>query len=181
VDELLLTMCVLAAAPAAPESLVDFSKLPASALDKYIDHYRLVERYPPYPAKRKKNTDSPSSGDEDSRSGDEDDAERASKRIDSNQPVTTTTRLRRRSPNQSTANFYAGGANNKRNGEDEGEGALEGNGKDYDIPCPSHFFDAQEADNYLATVASRHFAAQPPPKEGEVVVQFLYRCRAGGR
>lgn len=47
-------------------------------------------------------------------------------------------------------------------------------------PCPSHFFDAQEADGYLANVAERHFASQPQPKEGEIVVQFLYRCRTGG-
>lgn len=162
----------------ASESLVDFSKLPPLALDKYIDHYGLAQRYPPYPPKSQKRSRS-GSNDEDS---DEDDEERLSKRIDSNQPITTSTRLRPRSPTASMAHFFPGGSASKRNGhlEEDAEVDAEGNGKDWEIPCPSHFFDVHEADNYLATVASKHFAAQPPPKEGEVVVQFLYRCRTGG-
>lgn len=180
----------IAAAPTF-ESLVDFSKLPPSALDKYIDHYQLVERYPPYPSKRRKRSQTPSSENEGSLAGGEEDAGgRVSKRIDSNQTITTSTRLRPRSPNASTAQYFAGGGSGKRNNnaEDDFEGGPgaagaaggEANGKNWDMACPTHFFDAQEADHYLATVASRHFASQPPPKEGEVVVQFLYRCRAGG-
>lgn len=44
-------------------------------------------------------------------------------------------------------------------------------------PCPTEFFDDDDAKTYLANIAQKHFAAQPPPKEGEVVVGFLYRCR----
>jgi hypothetical protein len=82
------------------------------------------------------------------------------------------------------AHFFPGGIS-KRNGNGNEEETVqaqsgETNGKEEEIACPSHFFDNQEADNYLANVASRHFANQPAPKEGEVVVQFLYRCKAGG-
>lgn len=48
------------------------------------------------------------------------------------------------------------------------------------ISCPSHFYDAEAATRFLGAAAGRHFESLPPPKEGEVVVQFLYRCRAGG-
>lgn len=49
--------------------------------------------------------------------------------------------------------------------------------RDSGEPCPSEFFDEEDAKTYLANIAQKHFAAQPPPKEGEVVVGFLYRCR----
>ncbi|PWN27456.1 hypothetical protein BDZ90DRAFT_232426 [Jaminaea rosea] len=44
-------------------------------------------------------------------------------------------------------------------------------------PCPDDFFDEEDAKSYLAGLAQKHFAAQQAPKEGEVVVGFLYRCR----
>ena len=53
-------------------------------------------------------------------------------------------------------------------------------GNEDEPACPPHFFDADAATNYLSQVATQHFASQPPPKEGEVVVGFLYKCRAKG-
>lgn len=171
------------------DALVDFSKLPSSALDNYITYFDLAKAYPPPPTKRQRRTETPSSEREGSALGaeGETDEERASKRIDSAQTITTSTRLRPRSPTASMAHFFPGstGKRNSTAAEDElmqsgGQGVAEGNGRDDEAPCPSHFFDVQEADSYLASLASRHFVSQPPPKEGEVVVQFLYRCRAGG-
>lgn len=136
--------------------------------------------------KRRRRSDTPSFEREGSAVGEgETDEERASKRIDSANTITTSTRLRPRSPTASMAHFFPGGTTSKRNADDDtqqsGHGlGTEGNGKEENAPCPSHFFDTQEADSYLATLAGRHFTNQPPPKEGEVVVQFLYRCRAGG-
>lgn len=49
-----------------------------------------------------------------------------------------------------------------------------------EIACPPHFFDADAATNFLSQVATQHLASQPAPKEGEVVVGFLYKCRAKG-
>ncbi|UZJ53265.1 hypothetical protein CBS101457_002585 [Exobasidium rhododendri] len=170
--------------PTATESLVDFSKLPPSALDAYITYYDLAKAYPPPPPSKRRRS-SRSSSSEFGGSGEEgNEEERASKRIDSSQTITTSTRLRPRSPTASMAHFFPGGPS-KRNGNSEeemthGQGG-EVNGKEEEIPCPSHFFDNQEADDYLANVASRHFANQPPPKEGEVVVQFLYRCKVGDK
>jgi hypothetical protein len=187
-------MCASLAVATTSESLVDFSKLPSSALDNYIAYNDRAKTYPPPPAKRRRSSRSPAS-DEGGSGGEEgeDGEDRASKRIDSSQTITTSTRLRPRSPTVSMAHYFPGGTNRQRNSNGNDEMGLnngmagagtgvgpDGFGKEEDVPCPSHFFDAQEADDYLANVASRHFANQPPPKEGEVVVQFLYRCRAGG-
>lgn len=170
--------CLLSAAAATTsESKMDFSSLPASALDNYIAYYDLAKGYPPPPSRR-----SPSP-EEAAEQGDEDAEGRgqreSSKNIEDGKTVTTATRLRPRSPTASVAHLFPAGA--RRPGAVAGaanDGASVNGAEDADTP--SHFFDAQEADAHLASVAERHFAGQPQPKEGEVVVQFLYRCRAGG-
>lgn len=40
-------------------------------------------------------------------------------------------------------------------------------------------FDKEAAHERLAQVATDHFAATPAPKESDIIVGFLYRCRAG--
>ncbi len=46
--------------------------------------------------------------------------------------------------------------------------------------APESFFDGEAANTYLSGVAGRHFQALPQPKEGEIVVGFLYKCRTKG-
>lgn len=105
----------------------------------------------------------------------------------------TGSRLRPRSPpggvgGGGSGNGATNGSVGKRNamisGFDDEEARqqqhFQARAEEEDPPCPSHFYDAEAATSYLGAVAGKHFAHQPPPKEGEVVVQFLYRCRAGG-
>ncbi|WFC96039.1 hypothetical protein MBRA1_002695 [Malassezia brasiliensis] len=42
-----------------------------------------------------------------------------------------------------------------------------------------HLFDKEAAHERLAQIATEHFAATPAPKESDIIVGFLYRCRAG--
>jgi hypothetical protein len=58
-----------------------------------------------------------------------------------------------------------------------------GNGAGADAAASSstpEFADADAAAAYLGGLAGRHFTAAPAPKEGEVVVGFLLRCKVGG-
>lgn len=187
-----ISSCALkAAASTSTESSIDFASLPPSALDNYIAYYDLAKGYPPPPSRRLPTPE------EDGDEGEVDEnGERTSKNIEDGNTVTTATRLRPRSPTSSVAHLLPPGArragalvNEAGSGDDggastgsgsgpNGSAATAGNGKG--APCPSHFFDAQEADAYLASVAEQHFESQPQPKEGEIVVQFLYRCRTGG-
>lgn len=180
-------MAIVAGTSVASETQIDFASLPSSALDSYIAYYDLAKGYPPPPSKRSPSPE-PAADDDEEGDGAADGAggrrgSRASGRnIEEGHAVTTSSRLRPRSPSSSVAHLFPGGP--KRNaaaaGLDENGHDNSAGNKDGDAPCPSHFFDVQEADEYLAGVAGKHFAAQPQPKEGEVVVQFLYRCRAGG-
>lgn len=45
---------------------------------------------------------------------------------------------------------------------------------------PDSFFDGEAANTYLSSVAGAHFAGLPQPKEGEIVVGFLYKCKTRG-
>lgn len=86
-------------------------------------------------------------------------------------------RFRARTPPATTTNTYERRKRNAHNAElddavELGEGEI--------APCPTEFFDDEDAKAYLGGIAQRHFAAQPPPKEGELVVGFLYRCRTKG-
>lgn len=42
------------------------------------------------------------------------------------------------------------------------------------------FFDQEEEHAHLAAIATQHYQSQPPPKEIEVIVNFLHRCHRGG-
>lgn len=87
-------------------------------------------------------------------------------------------RFRARTP-PATATNASGGK--KRSADEMDGGETTGRAEDAEgEPCPADFFDEDDARSYLANIAQRHFAAQPPPKEGEVVVGFLYRCRTKG-
>jgi len=44
----------------------------------------------------------------------------------------------------------------------------------------TQFFDKDAAHSHFAAIATEHYNAQPPPKESDMVVSFLYRCRVGG-
>ncbi|CAO1636696.1 unnamed protein product [Parajaminaea phylloscopi] len=68
-------------------------------------------------------------------------------------------------------------ASKKRTAAEMASGSNAANGDPTGEPCPSEFFDEDDAKTYLANIAQKHFASQPPPKEGEIVVGFLYRCR----
>lgn len=189
----LLRLSLIAAGPSTTgESLLDFASLPATALDSYIAHYDLAKSYPPPPSRRSPSpplaesdvldeNESAVNGSLTSRRG----SRVSARNVEDANLATTSSRLRPRSPSSSVAHLFPGNSGlGKRNASAAGldENGLDINGqRPDDIPAPSHFFDVQEADEYLAQVASKHFAAQPQPKEGEIVVQFLYRCRAGGK
>ncbi|PWN50138.1 hypothetical protein IE53DRAFT_379999 [Violaceomyces palustris] len=160
------------------ESLIDFTSFPSEALHSYISHYNLAPSYPPpsasAPAKSSRQNDKKSSS--------------------SNATTSSSSRLRARSPqNESVPSIGASSSSNpapstttgkKRNADAAGldsKGHAKDNGPEEDPPCPPHFFDAAAAKNHLSAVASKHFASLPAPKEGEVVVGFLYRCKVKGQ
>ncbi|KDN39464.1 hypothetical protein K437DRAFT_296104 [Tilletiaria anomala UBC 951] len=62
-------------------------------------------------------------------------------------------------------------------GAGAGELAPGAHGSSGATACPESFFDGDAATKYLAAVAGRHFQSLPQPKEGEIVVGFLYKCR----
>ncbi|EST05827.1 hypothetical protein PSEUBRA_004863 [Kalmanozyma brasiliensis GHG001] len=134
------------------EPVVDFNALPSEVVQSYVSFYDLASSYPPQDTSE---ADLASSSSGRKRKG----------RAYSPLP-TTSSRKRTAAENSAVETAAALGANAKTN-EDE-------------IPCPPHFFDADAATNYLSQVATNHFASQPAPKEGEVVVGFLYKCRAKG-
>lgn len=47
--------------------------------------------------------------------------------------------------------------------------------------APGHeFFDSSDEHAKLAALATEHYQMQPPPREADVLVAFLHRCRRGG-
>ncbi|GAC98749.1 hypothetical protein PHSY_006343 [Pseudozyma hubeiensis SY62] len=135
------------------EPVVDFNALPSEVVQSYISFYDLAQAYPPIDSSQQ---DAGSSSNGRKRKG------RAAS------PLTTSLSRKRNAAESSAAETAAAyGVNAAKTNEDE-------------IPCPPHFFDADAATNYLSQVATQHFASQPAPKEGEVVVGFLYKCRAKG-
>lgn len=42
-----------------------------------------------------------------------------------------------------------------------------------------YFFDRDEEHAHLAAMANRHYNSLPPPKEIDVIVNFLHRCHRG--
>lgn len=138
------------------ESVVDFNALPTEALQSYVSFYDLAPAYPP--------PDTSHKGASPSANGRKRKGRAAS-------PLFTATG-RKRNPDASDLDMnYAHGYNGSRYGANLDE---------EEPPCPPHFFDADAATTYLGQVAGHHFRNQPPPKEGEVVVGFLYKCRAKG-
>lgn len=99
-------------------------------------------------------------------------------------------RFRARSPPATTTNTNGNGASGSRkrtaaqahnaHGEKTGTDGEAGGAGEEDEECPDRFFDDEDAKSYLSAIAQKHFAGQPQPKEGEVVVGFLYRCRTKG-
>lgn len=83
-------------------------------------------------------------------------------------------RFRARSPPATATNGAGGSKKRAAEADEPEERVLTGE------PCPEDFFDDDDAKTYLAGLAQKHFAAQQAPKEGEVVVGFLYRCRTKG-
>ncbi|SJX66065.1 uncharacterized protein SRS1_13506 [Sporisorium reilianum f. sp. reilianum] len=135
------------------EPVVDFNALPSEVVQSYISFYDLAQSYPPLDSSQQ---DGGSSSNGRKRKG------RAASPL-----TTTSSRKRNAAENSAFETAAALSANAAKTGEDE-------------IACPPHFFDADAATNYLSQVATQHFALQPAPKEGEVVVGFLYKCRAKG-
>ncbi|KAN0062209.1 hypothetical protein ACQY0O_005390 [Thecaphora frezii] len=164
------------------EAFVDFTALSSSALHSYISYYDLAQSYPP-PDTTHSSSDRASSSSAKGR--------HASLPTASSAAATTTTTSGNGAgaPSSSSSSTSAG---RKRNAEAAGlDGASATATKsaaaasaaaavEDDPPCPPHFFDADAASLYLSQVAAKHFASQPAPKEGEVVVSFLYKCKAKG-
>ncbi|CAO1622311.1 unnamed protein product [Sympodiomycopsis kandeliae] len=178
-------------------SSVDFSSLSTSALVSYIDYHGLAKRYPfvadpsphPSPSPSASNRSSPLRED---LSPEEDEEERrraqeenylvevsGKRRAALASAAATSTsynskegKFHTRSPPATYTTLPSGGTKRKAGPavEDLNEGE-EGS------PPPKDFFDDEDAKSYLAKVAREHFDAQSAPKEGEVVVGFLYRCR----
>ncbi|CDR99042.1 uncharacterized protein SPSC_01722 [Sporisorium scitamineum] len=135
------------------EPVVDFNALPSEVVQTYISFYDLAQSYPPLDSSQQEGVSS-SNG------------RKRKDRVAS--PVPTTSGRKRTAAENSALDTAAVlGANTAKTSEEE-------------IACPPHFFDADAATNYLSQVATQHFASQPAPKEGEVVVGFLYKCRAKG-
>lgn len=44
----------------------------------------------------------------------------------------------------------------------------------------THFFDRDDEHDHLASLANEHFHHMPMPKETDVIVGFLHRCRRAG-
>lgn len=135
------------------EPVVDFHALPSEVVQSYISFYDLAQSYPPQ--------DSTQQGGDSSANG-----RKRKARAASPLPASSSRKRNAADPN-ALDSAAASGTNAAKVNEDE-------------LPCPPHFFDADAATHYLSQVASQHFASQPPPKEGEVVVGFLYKCRAKG-
>lgn len=137
--------------PLGTEPVVDFNALPSEVVQSYVSFFDLAQSYPPQEAS---SSDSSSNG------------RKRKGRAASPLPATTS-RKRTAAENSAADTAAVLGANSGKTNEDE-------------LACPPHFFDADAATNYLSQVAAQHFASQPAPKEGEVVVGFLYKCRAKG-
>ena len=133
------------------EPVVDFNALPFEVVQSYVSFFDLAQSYPP---QESSSQDSSSNG------------RKRKGRAASPLPATTS-RKRAAAENSAADTAAALGANAGQTNQDE-------------LACPPHFFDADAATNYLSQVASQHLASQPAPKEGEVVVGFLYKCRAKG-
>ncbi|KAJ1035043.1 hypothetical protein NDA18_000645 [Ustilago nuda] len=132
------------------EPVVDFDALPSEVVQSYVSFYDLAQSYPP----QESSQDSSSNG--------------RKHKARAASPVSAPSSRKRAAAENSAADTAAAlGANASKANQDE-------------IACPPHFFDADAATNYLSHVATQHFASQPAPKEGEVVVGFLYKCRAKG-
>ncbi|PWZ01573.1 hypothetical protein BCV70DRAFT_199004 [Testicularia cyperi] len=141
------------------EPVLDFDALPPEAIQSYIAFYDLAKSFPPQELSEQAVGSSTSS-------------RKRKARAVSPGPAASSSRKRNGDSNAAdiTSSTTAAAAAN-------GAGAKVA---DDDPPCPPHFFDADAATHYLGQVASHHFSNQPAPKEGEVVVGFLYKCRAKG-
>lgn len=135
----------------AAESVVDFHALPSEVVQSYVSFYDLAQSYPPQDQQGAESSSS---------------ARKRKGRATSPAP-TASSRKRNAAEASAVETAAALGASSSKTNEDE-------------LACPPHFFDADAATNYLSAVATQHFASQPAPKEGEVVVGFLYKCRAKG-
>lgn len=134
------------------EPVVDFHALPPEVVQSYVSFFDLAQSYPPQDTSE--HAESSSNG-------------RKRKARPASPLQLSSTRKRTAAEPFTVDNTPASGANASKANDDE-------------IACPPHFFDADAATHYLSQVASQHFASQPAPKEGEVVVGFLYKCRAKG-
>ncbi|EPQ26129.1 uncharacterized protein PFL1_06337 [Pseudozyma flocculosa PF-1] len=155
-----------AAADDADKPFVDFASIPASALHSYISYYDLAQTYPP------PDTTQSSSG---GTSLSSQKGRRGSTRNVSPAPSLSGSRKR----TADAAALDNPGSSNGTKASTSTAAAAAAAAED-DPPCPPHFFDADAASLYLSQVAAKHFASQPTPKEGEVVVGFLYKCKAKG-
>ncbi|SPO25109.1 uncharacterized protein UTRI_02790_B [Ustilago trichophora] len=135
------------------DPVVDFHALPSEVVQSYVSFYDLAQSYPPQDSTQDAETSS--------------NVRKRKARAASPAPTTSTSRKRNAAEASAAETAAAFGATSSKQNDDE-------------PACPPHFFDADAATNYLSTVAAQHFAAQPAPKEGEVVVGFLYKCRAKG-
>lgn len=141
------------------EPVVDFSALPPAVVQSYVSFFDLAQSYPPVDSSSISSSSSTSNS-----------ASRKRKGRPLSPAPSTTSRKRTAAEVSAAETSAAYGVNTSK----------VTNNDDNELACPPHFFDADAATNYLCTVASQHFATQPAPKEGEVVVGFLYKCRAKG-
>ncbi|SNX83551.1 uncharacterized protein MEPE_02258 [Melanopsichium pennsylvanicum] len=138
------------------EPVVDFSTLAPEVVQSYISFFDLAHSYPPIDSSTTTSSSSTSA------------SRKRKGRLASPTPAASRKRTAAEISAAETSAAY--GVNTPKTSVNE----------DNELACPPHFFDADAATNYLSTVASHHFANQPAPKEGEVVVGFLYKCRAKG-
>lgn len=73
-----------------------------------------------------------------------------------------------------------------KNEEDEGEQGVSSrtrsatNTDRHRVKDDDRFFDHEDEFSYLASLATEHYQSLPPPKETDIIVGFLHRCRRAG-
>lgn len=136
----------------APATHVDFGEMPADALNKYLIVNGLVPQYPPPPLYQDPRT----LGVSDEAADTDPVAQEAEAEIERDHNDMMRTRSSQPEQRRRTAAAYR---------KDERD---------------MLFYDAPDAHRNLGAVATEHYAAMPQPKESDLIVGFLYRCRARG-
>lgn len=147
-----LTRAVQDKGTTAPATHVDFGEMPTDALNKYLIVNGLVPQYPPAALYQEPRT----LGVSDEAADTDPVAQEAQAEIERDHHDMMRTRSSQPEQRRRTAAAYR---------KDERD---------------MLFYDVPDAHRNLGAIATEHYAAMPQPKESDLIVGFLYRCRARG-